>query len=213
MSSKPEIAVRSGRQSAEVAERTKQRILDAALDCFANQGFTSTSLRDIAERAGTTHGLPRHHFGSKEELWKACAAAEVDRLLELQLPALEQVTPETALDAFEEVVTAFLRGAATNPHFWRLVAFEALKGSERLDYLIGLALPQHARIAELFSMVQEQGYLQEFDNNSFFLSLVCLGALPFALSPLTSMLTSSDILADEARERHVHMVLQTLFHR
>lgn len=211
MKSSQQASPRSGRQSAEVAERTKRQILEAALECFANHGFTNTTLRDIAERANTTHGLPRHHFGSKEELWKACAASVVEQVAELQLPALDSVTPETALESFESVVRTFILSAATYPDFWRLVASEGLKGGERLDYLAELALPQHVRIAELFDMVREQGYFEEYDNNRFFLSLVCLGALPFALSPLTNNLCGGDILEEEARLRHVELVINTLF--
>jgi TetR/AcrR family transcriptional regulator len=206
-------AARSGRQSAEAAEQTRRDILDAALYCFANQGFTSTSLRDIAERANTAHGVPRHHFGSKEDLWKACAEAVVQRVADAQLPALEVVEPETALESLENVARVFLESAAAHPDFWRLVAFEALKESDRLDYLIGLALPQHARVAELFDMVKAQGHLQHFDNNSFFLSLVSMGAIPFALAPFANMLSSPAISTDEGRDRHVELVINTLFRR
>lgn len=48
--------------------RTRERILDAALGAFSEQGFNAVSLRDISARAGLTHVGLLHHFPSKEDL-------------------------------------------------------------------------------------------------------------------------------------------------
>jgi len=48
--------------------RTRERILDAALGAFSEQGFNAVSLRDIAARAELTHVGLLHHFPSKEDL-------------------------------------------------------------------------------------------------------------------------------------------------
>lgn len=50
----------------------RQRILDVAIDSFGRQGFAATSVRAIAEAAGTSPALVLHHFGSKEALRHAC---------------------------------------------------------------------------------------------------------------------------------------------
>ena len=47
-------------------DTTRQRILDAALELFAQRGFTATSVQDIVERAGLTKGAFYHHFDSKQ---------------------------------------------------------------------------------------------------------------------------------------------------
>ena len=49
----------------------RTRILDAALELFAEQGFILTSLPMIAERVGITHAGILHHFGSKEGVLRA----------------------------------------------------------------------------------------------------------------------------------------------
>ena len=54
------------------AERTRARILDAAMEDFALRGFDASTLRDIASQAGVSLGLIRHHFGSKHQLREAC---------------------------------------------------------------------------------------------------------------------------------------------
>ena len=44
------------------------RIRNAALARFAEAGLQATSIRDIAEAAGTSPGLVQHHFGTKAKL-------------------------------------------------------------------------------------------------------------------------------------------------
>lgn len=62
---------RRGRPPAGDADQTRLAVLDAALACFADQGYGSTSLRTIAERAGLTAGSLYHHFPSKQALYHA----------------------------------------------------------------------------------------------------------------------------------------------
>lgn len=47
---------------------TRDRILEAALELFTEQGFDKTSLREVAERVGVTKAALYYHFRSKEEL-------------------------------------------------------------------------------------------------------------------------------------------------
>jgi AcrR family transcriptional regulator len=50
----------------------RARIRDAAIGHFADEGYERTTIRAIAATAGVSPGLLRHHFGSKEELRRAC---------------------------------------------------------------------------------------------------------------------------------------------
>lgn len=52
-------------------ELHRRAILDAAARAFAERGYARATLRDIATRAGVTHGLVLRHFGSKENLFLA----------------------------------------------------------------------------------------------------------------------------------------------
>ncbi|MFE3452567.1 TetR/AcrR family transcriptional regulator [Nonomuraea sp. NPDC059194] len=48
--------------------RTRERILDSAMELFSRSGFYAVSLRDIAAHAGMTHAGLLHHFPGKDEL-------------------------------------------------------------------------------------------------------------------------------------------------
>jgi AcrR family transcriptional regulator len=51
------------------AEETHRRILDAALDAFARQGYDATGVAEICHRAGVTKGGFYHHFHSKQDVF------------------------------------------------------------------------------------------------------------------------------------------------
>ncbi|RJX75212.1 TetR/AcrR family transcriptional regulator [Vibrio sinensis] len=62
---------KQGRRSAEAAVQTKCLILKVAANMFCELGYERVSLRNISEKAGVSHSLIRHHFGSKEKIWQA----------------------------------------------------------------------------------------------------------------------------------------------
>jgi AcrR family transcriptional regulator len=56
------------RSSGAASSSTRERILDIALELFTEQGYDKTSLRDIAERLGTTKAALYYHFERKEDI-------------------------------------------------------------------------------------------------------------------------------------------------
>jgi AcrR family transcriptional regulator len=56
------------------ASGTRQRILDIARELFARQGFTGTSIADIAGELGTTTAALYYHFRSKADILNALLA-------------------------------------------------------------------------------------------------------------------------------------------
>jgi len=59
------------RKTKEEAENTRTDILNAALDCFYEKGFSKTSFDDIAQRISMTKGAVYWHFKDKGELLAA----------------------------------------------------------------------------------------------------------------------------------------------
>ena len=49
------------------ARRSRERILEAALELFAERGYGATTMRDVAREAGASLGLAYRYFASKEE--------------------------------------------------------------------------------------------------------------------------------------------------
>jgi AcrR family transcriptional regulator len=63
---------------------TRGQVLDAARDELAERGYTGTTTRSIAERAGVQLSLVHYHFGGKRQLLVAVLIRENERLLERQ---------------------------------------------------------------------------------------------------------------------------------
>jgi AcrR family transcriptional regulator len=57
-----------GRVAGVTATETRERLLRAAADAFARQGYDGTRVADIAASAGVSNGALYAHFGSKAEL-------------------------------------------------------------------------------------------------------------------------------------------------
>lgn len=62
----------SAQQDVSDDVTARARIRDTAIRLFGTQGYAKTSVRAIAQEAGTSPGLILHHFGSKDGLRAAC---------------------------------------------------------------------------------------------------------------------------------------------
>ncbi|HEY3447506.1 MAG TPA: TetR/AcrR family transcriptional regulator [Myxococcales bacterium] len=60
------------------SEATRKQILDAAVQCFAKQGYDRTSTAAIAKAAGVSQGIIFHHFATKEGLFSAVLRTGID---------------------------------------------------------------------------------------------------------------------------------------
>jgi len=63
-------------------ERTRQRLLDIAVQRFAVDGFRRTSVSDIAREAGLTPAAAYAYFAGKEGLFQAAVDADAGALIE-----------------------------------------------------------------------------------------------------------------------------------
>jgi len=97
-------------QQEERSERSRTALLEAALGLFSRQGYRATSVRDIANRAGTSTGSVYHHFRDKEaifqtlldQFWAASSAPDFPLLRVFEdgafpdnLPAIGQAAEKT----------------------------------------------------------------------------------------------------------------------
>jgi len=69
-------------------DATRRILLEAALDLFAEKGFSRASMQEVADRAGVTKGAFYHHFSTKEDVLHIIHDEFIDRALEAQDRAL-----------------------------------------------------------------------------------------------------------------------------
>jgi AcrR family transcriptional regulator len=109
-----------------VTVNPRQRLLDAALEYVADNGFTDLSLRKLGEALGSSHRMLIHHFGSKEGLW-----VEIVKTVEArQREVLATIVPDPSRPPRESLWA-----------WWKHISAPALWPNERLFYeLYGQAL-------------------------------------------------------------------------
>jgi AcrR family transcriptional regulator len=78
-------------------EESRQKILQAAFEAFAEKGFEKTSMDDIVKRSGLSKGTLYWHFTNKRELFLATIQMPF-QLIEMQLNALVEQEGTTAED-------------------------------------------------------------------------------------------------------------------
>jgi AcrR family transcriptional regulator len=91
-------------------ENTRERILDAAEELFAEQGTAGTSLRSLTRQAGVNLAAVHYHFGPKEALLDAVVDRRAGPINRARLQALARLEREAGEDgpALEDLLQAFI---------------------------------------------------------------------------------------------------------
>lgn len=115
-------------------ERTAERILDAAEALFAEQGYTGTTLRAVADRVGVRIPSLYNHFESKEALY----AAVLERGIAPVIAVLSEYLEPESLGSQDsgELVERVMQVLAERPDLPRLVQHETLTGGEHLTPML-----------------------------------------------------------------------------
>ena len=107
------------------AERTRQRLLDAAGQCFADSGFAKTTVEEIARTAGVSKGLVYHHFRSKDEVLRSVLERTLEQWAELTGSSV--VNDQTDfIHALRRMAHATLRWARRNPMVLAMIRMDPL---------------------------------------------------------------------------------------
>jgi len=79
--------------------KSREKILMAARDCFARQGFAGTSMADIQNECGYSRGNLYHHFKTKEEIVQIIITQNLGRFCnQVNQTLTEQKNPDLSLE-------------------------------------------------------------------------------------------------------------------
>lgn len=93
-------------QRREAGQRTRARLLHAALDLISERGEDGVTLRELTDAAQANVAAVSYHFGSLQSLREAAIEYALERYLDAQQEALNTVGPKSTLD---ELASAFAR--------------------------------------------------------------------------------------------------------
>lgn len=135
---------------AQKSQMTRDRILEAAIDCFINLGYTNVTTAKVADFAGVSRGAMLHHFPSKTELIQAAVEYLHDKLLE---------NYSAQVDSIPKSLTGKDRRRAGIDAYWKYLTGDLFIASHELvvagrtdpelkDILLNSALSFERHVAE-----------------------------------------------------------------
>lgn len=144
------VTERPPRKQQQRSVITQQKLLDAAILAFSENGFKGTSTRDIADRAGVHHPLITYHFKNKDQLWRAAA----DRIFrEFNISLVKAMAEVPAMDPkarAEAFIRTYVKYAYEQPALHKIILLESSYPSDRLDWLV------ETHLKPLYVMVEGQ---------------------------------------------------------
>lgn len=195
----------------ERAHLTRERLLEAAIECFARSGYDAASTRQIEGAAGVKRGLIAYHFGSKEELWKAAVGWMLERSGAASDAAEENaqnVDPAARLRFF---VRAFVRLCAAYPEVNRLMIREGMDDDWRLEWMIEHGTrPIYDRAKRLFEEAEAAGAAPPMGFAHFFYILTGGASLIFSMAPEVRRLANVDPSDEDVISAHADALASLL---
>ena len=182
---------------------TRESILLAARQCFADHGYAATSLNDIAAEVGIRRPSLLHHFASKEALY-----GEVfERSLSDWLVRLEDAVSGVGDDGWalvEAVLNVSAEFFVDNPDVVRVLRREAIDGGVNLGIdMGGILRPLFNRATSFLQREMDAGTFRTMEPE--YLLLSAYGALLsyFSDAPLIAGLIDGDPLGADRVAGHI----------
>ena len=189
-------------------QNTGKAILASALDHFSRRGFEGASLREIAADAGVQHGMIRHIYQTKEELWRQTIAFLFDRM-EREMPAELTDGEPRGLDGFRMFIRWYVGYCARHPEHARLMVQQSILEGPGLawtaEHYIGEGYRWYRPIIE---RLQKQGSLPDVDPLSFSLMLTAACQMPYLLAPEIRAVAGRDVHAETEIAAHAEAVIR-----
>lgn len=100
---------RAAARNRRLREESRARILEGSVSTFAEKGFHTASMDDVAASAGVSKGLAYFYFRSKDELLAQALKERVAHLFDVGAALDPAAPPRTRLKALVEALVANVR--------------------------------------------------------------------------------------------------------
>lgn len=127
-----ERAARAGGPGAEVAQPTREAILDAAERLFSAHGVDGVAVRDLARELGLTPSSLYNHFPSKQALYEAVLERGIKPVVDLIASEQHQTVDRESVARVVDTLVAHL---AHHPHLPKLLQRAMLAESSGVQEL------------------------------------------------------------------------------
>ena len=198
-------AAQSGSVRKQRLARSRDALLSSAIELFAQFGFEGTSMRAVATRAGVNHGMIRHIFGAKEELWQEAVAFLFERASS-EMEVVDSDKPPRA--RFVDLIHTYVRYCARHPEHARLMIQLSIVDGPELDWMSNTFIrDRHRHAVPLIEELKATGYLPQVETSSILFSLVASCQMIFVLAPEVLKTTGRDMTDRDEIKKHADAVV------
>ena len=144
------------RKLSVASERTRERLIDAAGELFAELGFHHTTVRQICNRAGANIAAVNYHFRDKTGLYTEVVrqSMRAARLDAVRAAFEKNAPPEEILRAVIKTRLESLRGLDLGDWHFRIFAHELAKPTPAMDVVVSEAIrPLYLRMCQLLGII------------------------------------------------------------
>ncbi|MFI7873257.1 TetR/AcrR family transcriptional regulator [Streptomyces salinarius] len=167
---------RSASVNEELRRRSKERLLQAAVELVGERGYQATTLGDIADRAGSARGLVSYYFPGKRQLVQSAVHRLMHRTLEEALEREPRTTE--GRERLARAIDAILGLARDRPVLMR----QHMAGLLQAE--VGFVpCPEQRRLAELLRDTVVRHGSRDVDRDYPMLRAQLMGAVFAALVP------------------------------
>ncbi len=199
------------RRPQERAEKTKKKLLETAVLEFSERGFDAVTVRDIEIHADVQRNLLKYHFGSKEGMWVASASYLIESLNSFMSPREQLVRDLSPHERVAYSIRSYVRFAAANPEFNRMMIQEGKHDSWRMHWLVDNFL--RAETNTLREQLRADLGLTDDEFIHWHYIFAGGGALMFSMAPEARRLFDIDVSDDDIIDRHAQMMVDLLLSR
>lgn len=108
---------RTKEQFEEIRAKTKHKILESALELFAEKGFKGTSINEIAKSAGISKGLAYNYFKDKKEIMVSVFTLLAEEIGTLYTDIELESDPKKKI---KMLINKTFRALQDDEKFWRI---------------------------------------------------------------------------------------------
>jgi len=200
-----------GRPAHKDAGAFREGILDSAELLFAQQGFSVTSVREIALNVGVTPAMVHYYFGNKLQLLRNV----LDRTLQPLAQALAHMRSTTS-DPVSGFTSLLIRMASEHPNLVILLTREViLPGGQLQAYFIENFAPRlGGALPGMVAIEQQNGrFRRDFEPKLIAMMIMSLCVFPFVARSIAqpALGLKYDASSVEQLVKHVDALVQRGF--
>jgi TetR/AcrR family transcriptional regulator len=186
--------------------QVRQRIIDAAVEVFAERGYKAGTQREVANRASLSQGLVTYHFPSKEALWEAAIDQLFASFEKVGLERLANINVGSTEEIGRQLIIEYVRVAAQHTNLFRMLVDDAHTGEARLA-----VIDKHLRL--IYSVFSQYGAVLGLDKELIphaFFAFAGAASFIFMTAHEFERVSGANPLTPSAIARHGAFLAQTL---